>query len=191
MPCMKKRLGMIVRRGWRVFRKWGPAFMAGVLFAVLCFLGLNAAMEPVSTNAFCGTACHEMRTAYRSWELSVHGANASGITVDCIDCHLPPKEHYFTHLTAKAYAGAKDMYMHHFGPPYDVEAMREEVAAKMANETCVHCHDNLLFKPSSVKARFAHLAALKDPEAKENRCIECHMPSGHNRTATIFSASNP
>lgn len=184
---MKNRIRMIIGWGWRVFRKWGPAFIGGLAFAIVCFIAINAAMEPVSTNAYCGTACHEMNTAYRTWEISVHGSNTDGITVGCIDCHLPPKEDYFTHLTAKAYAGAKDLYKHHFGPPYDLPAIRQKVIDHMSNEICVHCHDNLLVRPSSAKSRLAHLAAIQDPEKPENKCIECHQDSGHQRQTTLYA----
>jgi cytochrome c-type protein NapC/trimethylamine-N-oxide reductase cytochrome c-type subunit TorC len=167
-------------------KKWRYPFLCGFGFAVLCFFLVNMLMEPVSTNEYCGSRCHEMNTAYQTWELSTHGSNDNGITVNCIDCHLPPKEKYFTHLTAKAYAGAKDMYKHHFGPPYDTDAIRQKVIDHMSNETCTYCHDNLLAKPGSAKSRFAHQAAIKEPDKPENKCIECHQDIGHNRTATLF-----
>ena len=79
-------------------------FLAGFVFALLCFVALNAAMVPVSKSEYCGSKCHEMNTAYLTWELSPHGSNSKGIRVECIDCHLPEKEKYFAHITAKAYA---------------------------------------------------------------------------------------
>ena len=97
---------MLASRAKVISRMW--AFLAGLAFAILCFVGLNAAMAPVSTSEYCGSTCHEMNTAYLSWELSPHGANAHGVRVECVDCHLPPKEKYFAHIVAKAYAGAKD-----------------------------------------------------------------------------------
>lgn len=184
---MKNRIRSIVRWGILVAKRWGLAFLCGLTFSVLCFLSINAAMKPVSTNEYCGSACHEMNTAYQTWELSVHGNNQGGVTVDCVDCHLPPKEKYFSHLVAKAYAGAKDLYKHHFGPPYDALAIREKVTNHMSNETCVHCHDNLLGKSSASISRFAHQAAMQEPEKPENKCITCHSEAGHNRNATLFS----
>lgn len=172
---------------WKSHKRRAVPFILGIGFAILCFVGLNAAMEPVSTNTYCGTACHEMDTAYRSWELSVHAASPYGIQVDCIECHLPPKEHYFSHLFAKAYAGAKDMYMHHFGPEYDSEAIRQKVLSHLSNETCAHCHEDLLIKPSDAKARLAHQAAQRKPEKDENKCTTCHEQAGHRRGATLFA----
>lgn len=170
-----------------ILRRWGVPFFLGIVFAVICFLALNVAMKPFSKNSYCGTVCHEMSAAYRSWELSVHGANANGIQVDCVECHLPPKEDYFTHLFAKAWAGGKDMYMHHFGPEYNSEGIRHKVSQKMSNETCAHCHENLLIKPGSVKSRFAHLAAQLESDKPENKCITCHEQAGHQRNARLFA----
>jgi nitrate/TMAO reductase-like tetraheme cytochrome c subunit len=175
--------------GWvlGIFKRWGVPFFLGIAVAIICFLSINAAMKPFSTNIYCGTACHEMDTAYRSWELSVHGANARGIQVDCVECHLPPKEDYFTHLFAKAWAGGRDMYMHHFGPEYNEDEVRHKASEKMTNQTCAHCHEDLLMKPGSSKSRFAHQAAQLEPDKPENKCIACHEQAGHKRNATLFS----
>ncbi|UCC99054.1 MAG: NapC/NirT family cytochrome c [Phycisphaerales bacterium] len=166
---------------------WIGVFLAGVIFAVLCFIALGAAMAPVSTSEYCGSKCHEMTKAYLSWELSPHGANAHGIRVECIDCHLPPKEKYFTHVAAKAYAGAKDTYKHYFGGPYDAEQTRKRVLNHLPSQRCLHCHDHLLDKPGSSAARIAHTTALAQPDAAENRCVQCHEDAGHQRRGKLFS----
>lgn len=162
------------------------AFLAGIAFAVLCFIALNAAMVPVSKSDYCGGKCHEMNTAYLSWELSPHGANAHGIRVECIDCHLPPKEEYFAHIAMKAYEGAKDLYVHYFGGPYDVEPSRKRVLSRLPSRRCLHCHDHLLGKPGDSAARIAHSAALTQPDAAENRCVRCHEDAGHQRQSKLF-----
>ena len=161
-------------------------FCAGFLFALLCFVALNAAMEPVSTNAYCGSKCHEMKELYRTWELSVHGSNPNGTGANCVDCHLPSKEHYFTHLFAKAYAGAKDIYVHNFGI-YDGPAMRQHVIDAMSNETCLKCHDRLLDTPGSSAALKAHQAAIiADHDDIENRCLKCHEDI-HEKNRKLFA----
>ena len=164
-------------------KKRGLTFLVGLVFAILCFIGINLAMKPVSTSAYCGSNCHEMNTAYQSWELSVHGANKYGIRVECVDCHLPPKDKYFTHLFAKAYAGGKDVYMHHFGGEYDVEHTRKEVIETLPNERCMFCHDDLLKKPSNSAAMLAH----KQIDSSGLRCISCHENIGHERQRRIFT----
>jgi cytochrome c nitrite reductase small subunit len=168
-----------------ISRMW--AFLAGLLFAILCFVGLNAAMVPLSKSEYCGSSCHEMNTAYLSWELSPHGTNAYGVRVECVDCHLPPKEEYSTHLAAKAYEGAKDIYVHYFGGPYDTQKIRKRVSSRLSNQRCLHCHDHLLDKPGSPAARTAHMAVLAEPGAPENRCVQCHEDAGHQRHSKLFS----
>ena len=163
------------------------AFGLGFVFAIACFLGFNAAMAPVSKSEYCGSECHEMSTAYRSWELSVHGGNKYGYRVECIDCHLPPKDNYFRHIAAKAYAGGKDTYKHHFGDEYSVEDIREKVVRQMPSERCQKCHDDLLARADSQAARTAHLAVADDPKKPENRCVACHEAAGHERNSTLFS----
>ena len=161
-------------------------FLAGFIFALLCFITLNAAMVPVSKSEYCGSRCHEMNTAYLTWELSPHGSNSRGIRVECIDCHLPAKDKYFAHMTAKAYDGAKDMYKHYFGGEYNGQKICLRVLEHLPNVRCLGCHNNLLGKPGSSAARTAHTAALARPDAKENRCLECHADIGHQRQNKIF-----
>jgi cytochrome c nitrite reductase small subunit len=172
---------------FKVGKKYGLAFLAGFVFAILCFVGINAAMEATSKSEFCGSKCHEMKAAYRSWELSIHGANKSGVRVECIECHLPPKDQYFAHVITKTYKGGKDIYKHHFGGEYDTEKIRKKVVKHMANQTCLHCHNDLLAKPSNSKARMAHVASLSQPEVSENRCVWCHEDAGHERQNKLFS----
>ena len=174
-------------RMFKIMKKRILTILAGVFFAILCFVALNAALVPVSTSEYCGSKCHEMSTAYLTWELSPHGSNAHGVRVECVDCHLTPKDKYFTHITAKAYAGAKDTYKHYFGPEYDTERIRKKVLGHISNQICLHCHDNLLGKPGSSAARIAHTAVLAEPDALENRCVECHEDVGHQRQNKLFS----
>jgi len=176
-----------IRSIWATARKRGLTFLAGFVFALLAFVAANAAMKYSARSEFCGAQCHEMNTAYLSWELSAHGANKYGFRVECVDCHLPPKDKFFAHLAAKSYEGAKDTFLHIFGDEYDVEKIRKKVLDHISSKRCLHCHDTLLAKPGSSAARKAHLAALSEPEAKENRCVACHEDAGHQRRKKLFS----
>ena len=170
-----------------LIKKRAAAFLAGFVFAALCFVVLNAAMVPVSKSAYCGSKCHEMNTAYLTWELSPHGSNAYGVRVECVDCHLPPKDNYFAHILAKAYAGGKDTYKHYFGDEYKAEEMRGQVLDHMQNKRCRNCHDDLLAKPGGSAARTAHQAVLAGPTEPENRCVQCHEDVGHQRQRKLYS----
>ena len=107
--------------------------------------------------------------------------NISEDAKECIDCHAPSKDDYFTHLVFKAYLGGKDMYKHHFGGEYDGEEVREKILDHISNERCVNCHVNLLAKPSSEEVKEAHTESLSSPDISENRCVECHEEVGHQR----------
>jgi cytochrome c nitrite reductase small subunit len=162
-------------------------FLVGFGFAVLCFLGINAAMEPTSTPEFCAGQCHEMKEAYRNWELSTHGANKFGFRVECVDCHLPPKEKYFAHVFTKAYQGGKDTLIHYLIGRYDSEKSRKKASEHMPDERCTYCHDSLLTKPSSEAAREAHTEVMDSADASEYKCVDCHEGVGHERHKKLFS----
>lgn len=170
-----------------IVRKYSVAYFTGIVFAVLCFIGINAAMEPASKSEFCGGQCHEMKAAYRSWELSPHGANKYGVRVECIDCHLPPKDEYFRHIIAKAYDGGKDVFKHYFIGGYDIEKARTKVLEHIPNKRCMYCHNSLLTKPGSSAAREAHMEVLNPSDEHEFRCVECHEDVAHQRENKLFS----
>ncbi len=168
-------------------KKYKIPFILGFLAAVAGFFILEAAMKPVSKSQYCGTQCHEMNTAYQSWELSVHGTNNRGLQAQCVDCHLPAKDEHVNHLVSKGWAGAKDVYMHHFGGEYDGEAIRKEVLEHFPVKRCLRCHNNLLGKPGSSAARMAHTSAINDAGKEGTSCIDCHEDAGHQRDSKLFS----
>ncbi|MHC4239726.1 MAG: cytochrome c3 family protein [Planctomycetota bacterium] len=168
--------GKIVSKLVRVVRRHSVGFSVGLLSAILCFLAIDTVAGRFSASEYCGSKCHEMTGAYQSWELSPHYANDSGVVAECVDCHLPSKDDFFTHVTAKAYIGLKDTYKHHFGGEYDAEKMRNKVLEEMPNERCLDCHSNLLAKPRSSAAE----------EDVKPRCVECHEKL-HERERKVFS----
>ena len=183
---MKKNVRKLFDWTFRIFKKRALTFSVGFAIAILCFLTLNAAMVPVSKSEYCGTKCHEMHKALHTWEQSVHGGSKTGLQAECIDCHLPRKDKFFSHMIAKAYAGGKDMYKHYkrrlFGGEYETEKIRTAVLERMSNEKCTRCHVDLLGKPSNEMVREAHMESLKPADASEEvKCIECHEDVGHQR----------
>ncbi len=184
----------MISRFTRMFKRslgWAkvhlPTFLLGFGFAILCFVGLNAAMKPFSTAGYCGGQCHEMNISYQSWELSPHGTNANGVRVTCVDCHLPPKDRYFAHVAMKGYTGAKDIYKHYFGPEYDREKIRQKVLEHFPRSRCLQCHNTLLARPGSPAARLAHVDALADLKDPEMHCLKCHESTGHERESRLFA----
>jgi nitrate/TMAO reductase-like tetraheme cytochrome c subunit len=183
-------IGSAWKLAWRLVRRHGVSFAAGVAVCLAAYLALGFAMKPVSRSEYCGGACHEMNVSYQSWEISRHGHNPSGVRTDCIDCHLPPREQFIRHAVAKGRAGAIDLYQHKFGPEYDREAMRKGVLAEMANQTCLHCHDNLLAR-ARLAALESHRSSIAKPDAEEFRCVKCHEDAGHIRNSALFPTDSP
>ncbi|MHC4644414.1 MAG: cytochrome c3 family protein [Planctomycetota bacterium] len=183
---MRVSFGGIVKKLVQGVRKHWFGFLAGFLIAVVCFIAVSRAAERFSTSGYCGGKCHEMRTAYRTWELSVHFTNDSGVVAECIACHLPSEDRFFTHMAVKTYVGAKDVYKHYFGGEYDPEKMRKKVLDSLPNERCLNCHSNLPGKAGSSAARIAHQAVLNPTDDFKPRCVDCHQKL-HEREREIFS----
>jgi cytochrome c nitrite reductase small subunit len=158
-------------------------FVPGFVAALILFVIINAALVPTSKAEFCGELCHEMDEVYASWQASTHAKNSTGIVVECIECHLPPKDKFFTHLTAKAYTGTKDAYHTIVGTEYDTEAIREKVREHMTNDVCLRCHENLKDAIGDEIAADLHKEMVFEvPEGEEvAKCIECHADAGHVR----------
>ncbi|MHC4214804.1 MAG: cytochrome c3 family protein, partial [Planctomycetota bacterium] len=169
---------------FKKYQKFILGFMIGILFSVLSFLTINTVSKPFSSPEYCGSNCHEMRSAYSSWELSAHHANSKGVVVECIDCHLPPKDKFFSHMTSKSFAGLKDTIKHHFGGEYDSKKMQSKVQKEMPNSRCLKCHSGLLVKATSA-SRIAHQVVLNSGQ-EEHRCVKCHSQL-HERTKTLYS----
>ncbi|MFA6425251.1 MAG: NapC/NirT family cytochrome c [Phycisphaerae bacterium] len=183
---MGKYFRKFFRWAFEAFKKRALTLFVGFVFALLCFIAINAAMKPVSESKYCGSNCHEMHSALQTWEHSVHGGSKTGLQAECVDCHLPPKDNYFTHIIVKGYSGGKDLYKHYmarfFGTKYEPEKTRMDVMDRMKNKECVRCHTGLLSKPSNETIREAHMMALDSSgNTEQTKCVECHEDVGHKR----------
>jgi cytochrome c nitrite reductase small subunit len=158
-------------------------FVPGFIAALIIFVIINASLVPTSKPKFCGTLCHEMDEAYTSWQEGPHAKNRTGVVTKCIDCHLPPKDKYFTHLAAKAQTGIKDAYKHFFGGEYNAEEIRESVREHMTNDVCLRCHKDLQDSQANEAAMEMHDMMIFNPGEGEEpaKCIECHDEVGHVR----------
>jgi nitrate/TMAO reductase-like tetraheme cytochrome c subunit len=149
------------------------------LFFLACFLAACVllaleATEPFSKPDAC-IECHEMKPVHERWSKSAHFSNASGITVECIDCHLPPREDTFEHLAVKTQKGAQHGWTHFTGE-FDQAKSRKLVLDTMKNQQCTHCHDNLTAKSSTPAVGAVHATALAETDKKTRTyaCTTCH-----------------
>lgn len=179
---VEKKKGILCSLGWLI-KKCIVIFVPGIIAAIILFVIINAALGPTSTVEFCGEKCHEMDNVYASWKKSPHAVNRTGIEVACIECHLPPKEKFFAHVTAKAITGTKDAIKHIANADYKEEELREKVRKHMSNDVCLRCHNKLEDNPFDKDiAAYHNEEVFKTEEgAKAAKCIECHADSAHVR----------
>ncbi len=163
-------------------RKYYLLFIAGGLGVILLLALTNRAIEYTSTNEFCA-ACHVHTHADASWKLSVHNDTRSGVSVRCVDCHLPPEDQSVHFLTRKAYHGFHDFYVYitKDHEEIDWEAKRTVEAAKrfVYEDGCIKCHVNLFPSTINELGAEAHLKYLREPETSS--CVKCHLYAGHYR----------
>ena len=157
-------------------------FVTGGLSVILFLLLFNKTIQYTSTNEFCA-ACHVHPHAEASWRLSSHNNTPSGVSVRCVDCHLPPEDQTAYFLTRKAYHGFHDLYAY---LTMDLEQI--DWAAKRTTEAaqrfvyedgCIKCHTNMFQSTLSAKGSEQHIKYIRDPES--NTCVQCHHNVGHWR----------
>lgn len=152
--------------------------LSGILLGILLMFVGNKAVVKSSTNDFCA-ACHVHPHATDTWKRSTHVDNQRGITVNCVDCHLPPKGEGY--LVEKTKTGIRDVWGKIFK---DVEKLnweeksQPEYAKKHVFEiSCIHCHQNNFPMGLSTEGKDAHL--YYEQKESELHCINCHIAVGH------------
>jgi len=153
----------------------------GALLCLTLIVIFNKVSSITSTDKYC-MSCHVHPWAEQSWKLSTHHNNKSGVSVQCVECHLPPKGEGY--LFAKAYHGAKDVYGKFFKDSAKIDwaskKMLENAKGFVYEKSCVKCHQNLFPVTLSVNGSNAHLAYINPPkDAPQPRCINCHLNVGH------------
>ena len=137
--------------------------------------------EKTSTNESC-MSCHIHPEAENSWKQSVHFNNGSGVTTNCVECHLPPRG-TMAYYTAKAKTGLKDLWSYATKDKEDIdfESKKElEYATGIVyNESCKRCHTNLFPQGITDDGVAAHLYYEENEEKLDLHCISCHLNAGH------------
>ncbi len=155
------------------------SFLIGVVVCALFMFAAGYAVRLTSTDDFCAS-CHVHPQATQSWKLSPHVDNRYGITVHCVDCHLPPKN-TLAYYTQKAVTGSRDLYGMLFKDTekIDWEAKSTLEAAKRHTyeASCRSCHQNLFPIGLSSKGQDAHLYYTQ--KQGELNCLNCHLRVGH------------
>lgn len=153
-------------------------FITGLIVGLAFMYGGKKAVEYTSSDEYC-ISCHVHPVADQSWKLSPHHDNKTGISIHCVECHLPPEGHGM--LLAKAKHGAIDVFGYLFKDSADFNwpARRKLDKAKTYTyvESCAKCHQNLFPKTLTVEGENAHLIFLASKT--EISCLNCHLDVGH------------
>jgi len=173
----------------KVRRKWSPRRVFAIIsiVAALVVLGTNVAwrlLEWTNSNVFCGS-CHEMGGAVGTWTASTHTINRSGMHVDCIECHLPPKDDIVRFSAVKGATGLKDVMSHLLERPYDAETTTERLLRTIPDLTCTRCHEELFSPEMTDAGRIAHRAYPYPKIGQRRNCLSCHPQVGHKRPIVI------
>jgi nitrate/TMAO reductase-like tetraheme cytochrome c subunit len=157
----------------------------GIIIAFPLFSIGYYTMVRTSTPQFCAS-CHEIKPAVVAWRSSTHTNNASGVVVDCMDCHLPAPQDTFDFFFAKSYHGLKDVVAHFLMGEYDREKAREAAYAAFDNRECEKCHRNLLHMPTRRGAMLAHRSVVYARPGYEKKCIDCHYDLVHSERGLVM-----
>jgi len=170
---------------WRKVIKPAILIAIGVIAAFPIFSISYYTMVRTSTPDFCAS-CHEIKPAVVAWRSSTHVNNASGVVVDCMDCHLPAPQETFDFFFAKSYHGIKDVVIHFIGGDYDQEKARNNAYAALDNRECQKCHRNLLYMPNKRGAMLAHRSVLYARPGYEKKCVDCHYDLVHSERGLVM-----
>jgi formylglycine-generating enzyme required for sulfatase activity len=162
-------------------RKW--IFFAGIIIGFVIFVSAYQVSVYYSSDESC-MICHVHPHVEESWKQSVHVNNGSGVTVHCIDCHLPPKHQTWNHYSAKIRLGVQDVwgYMTKDSADFnwEMKSELEHAVRYIPNESCKECHTNLFPSGITDDGITAHLYYEENEKKLDLQCISCHLDAGHD-----------
>jgi len=170
------------RPGKKKHGRRGLILLSGIIIGIVLVAALYQTSVYFSTNESC-MMCHVHPHAEESWKLSTHVNNGSGVMVNCVDCHLPPKDNTLEHYTAKLALGARDVWGYLTKDStdfnWDKKSELENAVKYIPNKSCVKCHQNLFPEGVTDDGITAHLYYEENAEKLDLQCISCHLDVGH------------
>ncbi len=176
-------------RNRQCFKRPGFRFtLPGIVIGIgLCLAG-SFTMKITSTDRFC-SSCHSHPHVTDTWKQSTHYRNRSGITVRCVQCHLPPGG--VRYVTEKTRLGLKDLWGEVFKNAGTIDWEGKSKLAHAVTYTydasCTACHSELFSDSLSAKGTDAHVYYYH--RKTEVRCINCHLHVGHYSTLADLDIS--
>ena len=155
---------------------------SGIAFGLILAAGLYETSVHFSSNESC-MSCHVHPHAEETWKQSMHVNNGSGVTVNCVDCHLPPHHNTWDHFSAKAKMGMKDVWSlitkDSADWDWEMKSELEYAVTFIPNESCKECHKNLFPQGITPEGITAHLYYDENEKKLDLQCISCHLNAGH------------
>lgn len=159
------------------------ASIVGAAFVLIVLAGNHY----TSTESFCGTSCHAMKSYIADspkYQNSSHRKNSAGIQASCKDCHLPRE--LVAETIAHIKSGTKDIYssmVNDFSDPAVWKSKRSHLAEHVRNEmmdndskNCRYCHSTSEMRSDRERINRRHELA----ETNGISCIGCHYNLVHD-----------
>ncbi len=142
-------------------------------------------MASTSSMEFCSAKCHEMGIYAEELKYSTHAKDHDGKLITCADCHIPV-DSIVDYTMVKAYSGIKDIYVHNFGNPDNLNRLEMQKTARpfVSDANCMKCHSDLykaadMKKPISELGKIAHDNYLGEDGQARSKCVGCHANVAH------------
>lgn len=170
-----------MKRNSKNIKSFFAILSLALIIGIVAIISFNKAVSYTSTNEYCNS-CHVHPMAEKSWLLSSHNNSKSGVSTNCVECHLPPEgtSAYYIH---KARMGAKDLwgYLTKDSCEYNWEqkSQLEYAVNYIPNNSCTECHTNIFPARLSDDGITAHLYYDENASKLNIQCISCHLDVGH------------
>ncbi len=151
---------------------------------VACLVLVSSAVAWTSRTAFC-VSCHEMRVHQAELALSAHARDANNQEIACSSCHIP-SANLVRMLAAKSWLGIRDVWVHNFGNPNDLDRREMQVVARRFTDdaNCRACHIDLMRNAkndgsNSLEGQLSHANYLGENGQSRSGCVGCHINIAH------------
>ena len=163
-------------------KKYKKIFVFGLIVGIALFISAYQVSIYYSSNESC-MSCHIHPHAEKNWKQGVHVNSKSGVTVNCVDCHLPPKDQTWNHYSAKVKLGVKDLWGYLTKDSadinWDMKSELEHAVKFIPNESCKACHKNLFPSRITNDGIISHFYYEENEKKLDLQCINCHLDAGH------------
>ncbi|OEU62812.1 MAG: hypothetical protein BBJ57_05890 [Desulfobacterales bacterium PC51MH44] len=164
-------------------RKFPLKYILILLGIAVIIILMSISMARTSTTEYC-VSCHEMERYKDELEKSSHAVDKDKNPIQCRQCHIPknigPK-----YLTVKTVLGLKDLIVHNFGNPEDLDRREMQKIGRrfIPDENCLACHQDLTKdvkdKELSEIGKLCHEAYQGKNGTTKRGCAGCHFNMAH------------